>query len=361
MALVAVAFVAASCSTTSSPLVVDALTLTDQANAQSAASNSEFSPGMTLSSANADSADASRQDRLPSPSATQTASLSDGHADSKELSTEKDSNSSLTQPDTVPAGDAKTEIAGGGRINDSAQTAESASGENPPQKKSSFFASLFGSKPTKANLATAYAATDNELVPAKESISAAETESSADAGQAELPGVRTASTERLDALPGVQQQSLFEIDHKNSIEDIDTIDAEERDSSIQLASAAGMARLSPEGFVRQRDDVDISCLRPSLVGVLKKIEQRYGEPVIITSGYRSREHNQRVHGAKNSLHMYCAAADIKVPGISKWELAKFLRSMPGRGGVGTYCHTNSVHIDVGPERDWNWRCRRRRS
>jgi uncharacterized protein YcbK (DUF882 family) len=33
--------------------------------------------------------------------------------------------------------------------------------------------------------------------------------------------------------------------------------------------------------------------------------------------------------------------------------------MPGRGGVGTYCHTNSVHVDVGPERDWNWRCRRR--
>ena len=30
-----------------------------------------------------------------------------------------------------------------------------------------------------------------------------------------------------------------------------------------------------------------------------------------------------------------------------------------RGGVGTYCHTDSVHVDVGPERDWNWRCRRR--
>jgi len=27
--------------------------------------------------------------------------------------------------------------------------------------------------------------------------------------------------------------------------------------------------------------------------------------------------------------------------------------------VGTYCHTESVHVDVGPERDWNWRCRRR--
>ena len=32
----------------------------------------------------------------------------------------------------------------------------------------------------------------------------------------------------------------------------------------------------------------------------------------------------------------------------------------GRGGVGTYCHTNSVHIDIGKKRDWNWRCRRKR-
>jgi uncharacterized protein YcbK (DUF882 family) len=57
--------------------------------------------------------------------------------------------------------------------------------------------------------------------------------------------------------------------------------------------------------------------------------------------------------------MNCAAADIVVEGVSKWELAQFARSLPGRGGVGTYCHTNAVHVDVGPERDWNWRCGRR--
>jgi uncharacterized protein YcbK (DUF882 family) len=58
--------------------------------------------------------------------------------------------------------------------------------------------------------------------------------------------------------------------------------------------------------------------------------------------------------------MYCAAADIQVEGVTKWELATYLRSMPGRGGVGTYCYTKSVHVDIGPERDWNWRCRRKR-
>ena len=75
------------------------------------------------------------------------------------------------------------------------------------------------------------------------------------------------------------------------------------------------------------------------------------EPYMLLSGYRSPQHNKRARGSRNSLHMYCAAADIQVAGIGKWELAQYLRSMPGRGGVGTYCHTKSVHIDVGPERD----------
>ena len=53
-------------------------------------------------------------------------------------------------------------------------------------------------------------------------------------------------------------------------------------------------------------------------------------------------------------------ADIQIKGVSKWELATYLRSLPERGGVGTYCHTASVHIDIGPQRDWNWRCRRKK-
>lgn len=81
--------------------------------------------------------------------------------------------------------------------------------------------------------------------------------------------------------------------------------------------------------------------------------------MVVTSGYRNEDRNRQARGAKNSLHMYCAAADIQVPGVTKWDLATYVRSLPGRGGVGTYCHTDSVHVDVGPERDWNWRCRRR--
>jgi uncharacterized protein YcbK (DUF882 family) len=164
-----------------------------------------------------------------------------------------------------------------------------------------------------------------------------------------------------NGLPGVRQSALFEIKRKSGLDDDSDVDLhEEDDAPIQLASAAGLARLAPNGLLTQTEDVDVACLKPSLVRVLKTVEQRFGRRLIVTSGYRSRIRNIRARGAKNSLHMFCAAADIQVPGVSKLQLASFLRAMPGRGGVGTYCHTNSVHVDVGPERDWNWRCGRRK-
>ncbi|MEP1777640.1 MAG: D-Ala-D-Ala carboxypeptidase family metallohydrolase, partial [Nitratireductor sp.] len=163
-----------------------------------------------------------------------------------------------------------------------------------------------------------------------------------------------------DALPGVRQSALFEINRKSGLDEDDDIDVHEAGEPVRVASAAGLARLAPNGLIKQTDRVDVGCLKPSLVRVLRRVEQHFGKKLIVTSGYRSPARNRRARGARNSLHMYCAAADVQVPGVSKAQLARFVRAMPGRGGVGTYCHTKSVHIDVGPERDWNWRCRRRR-
>lgn len=162
-------------------------------------------------------------------------------------------------------------------------------------------------------------------------------------------------------LPGVRKGALFEIKRRDANgNDLDVDISETDNGPIQLASAAGLARLAPNGLRVQRESVDVACLKPQLVKMLKSIETHYGQSLVITSGYRSPGHNRQVRGAKNSLHMFCAAADFQVPGVSKWDLAKYLRSMPNRGGVGTYCNTESVHIDVGPDRDWNWRCSRRK-
>ena len=164
-----------------------------------------------------------------------------------------------------------------------------------------------------------------------------------------------------NSLPGVRTTALFEITRKSGINDDSDVDLHEgEESPVRVASVAGMARLAPNGLLKQTAEVDTTCLKPALVRVLKSVEQHYGKKAVITSGYRDPSRNQRARGARNSLHMYCAAADVKIEGVSKFELASYVRSMTGRGGVGTYCHTDAVHIDVGPERDWNWRCSRRK-
>ncbi|WP_457151857.1 D-Ala-D-Ala carboxypeptidase family metallohydrolase [Mesorhizobium sp. P5_C1] len=239
-------------------------------------------------------------------------------------------------------------------------------------KKKGFLASMFGATPASAapsplinTRSGDQPAAQAKPAPAaiKPIITLASADSTAKPLQLASTGGESGHITGSDALPGVRQTALFEIKRKSGLDDESDVDLNEDEGPIggsyQVASAAGMARLAPNGLLKQNESVDVACLKPSLVRVLKTIEGHYGRKMMVTSGYRDPARNRRANGAKNSLHMYCAAADIQVPGVSKWELANYIRSMPGRGGVGTYCHTESVHVDVGPERDWNWRCRRR--
>jgi uncharacterized protein YcbK (DUF882 family) len=237
-----------------------------------------------------------------------------------------------------------------------------------PQKPRGFFASLFAPS-SGHNVVTRASAQEQPQVVA--SLEESNVKPLIDAHASAKPIVDMASDDEAPAvqhygadnpLPGVRDSdSLFEITRKSDIGDNSDVDINEEDAApVEVASAAGMARLDPHGLILQRDTVDTACLRPALLAVLKKIEQHYGHKLVVTSGYRSRVHNAAARGAHNSLHMFCAAADVQMPGVSKWELAAYARSMSGRGGVGTYCYTKSVHIDIGPERDWNWRCRRKR-
>lgn len=156
------------------------------------------------------------------------------------------------------------------------------------------------------------------------------------------------------ALPGVRTTSMFATTD-------DSEPGHDDDSpSVEMASLSGLARLAPNGLWLQTEKVETDCFQPDLLRVLKVVETHYGQKVMVTSGLRDLKHNVSAGGRKHSLHTTCQAADIQVPGVSKWDLADYLRTIPGRGGVGTYCHTESVHIDTGESRDWNWRCRRRK-
>ena len=226
-------------------------------------------------------------------------------------------------------------------------------------KKKGFLAGFFSQKPQDAPVMSKAPAEAPK--PVIKLASAAPVQASLTSLPAEEAEAAPRSQSLGSDLPGVRKSSLFEITRKDSLNDDSDVDIHEAEEALmQLASAAGMARLAPNGLLKQRESVDVSCLKPSLVRMLKQIEGHYGKRMVVTSGYRSPAYNRRVRGARKSMHMYCAAVDVQIDGVSKWELARYTRSMPGRGGVGTYCHTESVHIDIGPERDWNWRCRRRR-
>lgn len=56
-------------------------------------------------------------------------------------------------------------------------------------------------------------------------------------------------------------------------------------------------------------DTDIFYLT-KLAEQLQKVRERYGRPIVISSGFRCEKLNKAVGGAKNSDHRYGAAADI---------------------------------------------------
>ncbi len=105
----------------------------------------------------------------------------------------------------------------------------------------------------------------------------------------------------------------------------------------------------------------VNGLRPQLVKMLIKVQLHFGQPLHMVSGCRSKKHNRRVGGARRSQHLHCNAADFEIPGVSKFELAAYLKQMPGRGGVGLYCRSSYVHLDLGPKREWRWGCKRRKT
>lgn len=110
-------------------------------------------------------------------------------------------------------------------------------------------------------------------------------------------------------------------------------------------------------FVKSDGNEQTECLHKNkrLWSAMQKIRSHFGRHLIIESAYRSPEYNaalrKRSKGvARNSYHMRCAAIDFRVPGVSIPKLARYVRSLPEVGGIGTY--RSWVHIDTGRRRYW---------
>lgn len=94
---------------------------------------------------------------------------------------------------------------------------------------------------------------------------------------------------------------------------------------------------------------------PALVNMLQAIRDAMGEPVIVTSGCRCKEHNAKVGGVENSYHLKGLAADITCrSGASKlFNVIRTLREdgrLPAIGFCQYYQGKNFVHVDCGTPR-----------
>lgn len=94
-------------------------------------------------------------------------------------------------------------------------------------------------------------------------------------------------------------------------------------------------------------------VNPQLVDLMNAIRTEFGKPIVITSGYRSEEHNVEVGGVRNSLHTLGQACDFRPEWKDIEDLGRLqwiaLKLNP-TGGVGLY--DGWCHVDI---RGWQAR------
>lgn len=94
-----------------------------------------------------------------------------------------------------------------------------------------------------------------------------------------------------------------------------------------------------------------SLMNEHFLGMLDDARGIASVPFIITSGYRTPEHNKAVGGVENSSHMKGYAADISVmSGSQRWAIIDALIKVGfNRIGVGS----NFIHVDNDPSKPEN--------
>lgn len=93
-------------------------------------------------------------------------------------------------------------------------------------------------------------------------------------------------------------------------------------------------------------------VRRALMDKLEALRRKLGnKPILVTSGYRSPEHNAAVGGAPRSKHMLGEAADVMMANHDPHAFEEAARAV-GFRGFGYYQVNGFMHIDLGPERSW---------
>lgn len=84
---------------------------------------------------------------------------------------------------------------------------------------------------------------------------------------------------------------------------------------------------------------------------LQALRTKLEKPLILTSAYRSPEHNKRVGGAKASKHMEGIAFDVRMENHDPQAFEAAARAV-GFTGFGYYPRSGFMHIDTAAPRSW---------
>ena len=115
-------------------------------------------------------------------------------------------------------------------------------------------------------------------------------------------------------------------------------------------------KLTPNFSKSEFDSKDGSPMPPEvferineLARNLQVLRDELGQPITITSGYRSPAHNAAVGGATRSQHLYGTAADFKVKNTAAVVVAETIERLISEGRMiegGLKAYSSWTHYDV---------------
>jgi uncharacterized protein YcbK (DUF882 family) len=105
-------------------------------------------------------------------------------------------------------------------------------------------------------------------------------------------------------------------------------------------------------FTTSRPGVDVDNVGDAAKARFTALQEAWGKPLTITSGYRDPEYNEKVGGANDSQHTHGNAFDVDVSGMSIEERQQLIVAARQAGFAGVGVYDNSLHFDVAGERAW---------
>ena len=98
-------------------------------------------------------------------------------------------------------------------------------------------------------------------------------------------------------------------------------------------------------------------MNDSFMYKLVRVREELGKPMVVTSGYRCEEYNEKIGGVKNSAHTKGRAADISITGMEEVDQVRLLEyaihfNIRGLGINDKKSHF--IHLDDTRSRLWSY-------